>query len=658
MVYKFNVKLKSGYYWNGKPVARTMEVAGSSTLESFCRDILNSLDFDFDHMFAFCIGRNSYEGAPPYAEAAYRCKVKLFSLGLKKGDKFTLEYDFGDSWMFEIKVQDIQDRKGGETKIIASTGSVEQYPGADDWFGDEDDFPEDLEDDEEFPGESETSDGFSEQTAKRSSAANTSAPYHQFSLSDLYGIDMDIPGEDDTPEDDWDDDFPEDDWDDDDAPEDGWDDDDTPEDGWDDDDFPEDEWDDSMMMELPEWNYHVPDALYEAAYRYKKTKLWKKLHEEEIFAVEFRDGQIGYISIMGNAGEHLSIGLYIGVAALDSFRYICFDTPLFIESYYEMKEKYLQQDCLMMILEKKEFLSPEEIEDVKRYAASNGIRLSGKNAYVQFQKFVPHHYPWHLSSAQEEQYMLEGMEAAIALASCLKDQKPLALGLQEITPMTCELPLLKHDGERYLLNGTVTVPELPPAVYPTATNLNHKLIQKLRRMKRKEAVECKVVQFPEPIADEKDDVPYFPFCLVAVGEKSGYLFPPLLQEDYESHADDQANHLLQALADLKHKPAQFLVDDRRTSDLLKEAAQALGINIEFCDELPELEEALELLFEGSESSGDSDSPVEELTEIARMMVSLPESEIRQMPKSIRQDFKRMVETGILPDDLALQVGKN
>ena len=62
----------------------------------------------------------------------------------------------------------------------------------------------------------------------------------------------------------------------------------------------------------------ISDKLYELAFAYKKTKLWKILWESELFAVKFSDGRIGYISIMGNLGEYCALGLYIGEEGLNS----------------------------------------------------------------------------------------------------------------------------------------------------------------------------------------------------------------------------------------------------------------------------------------------------------------------------------------------------
>lgn len=44
------------------------------------------------------------------------------------------------------------------------------------------------------------------------------------------------------------------------------------------------------------------DKLYDAAFRYKKAKIWNKLWDTEVYALRLKSGEIGYISIMDNGG--------------------------------------------------------------------------------------------------------------------------------------------------------------------------------------------------------------------------------------------------------------------------------------------------------------------------------------------------------------------
>lgn len=56
------------------------------------------------------------------------------------------------------------------------------------------------------------------------------------------------------------------------------------------------------------------DKLYDAAFRYKKAGIWKKLWDNEVFAIKLTCGEIGYMSIMGKNGTYCALGLYMGEA--------------------------------------------------------------------------------------------------------------------------------------------------------------------------------------------------------------------------------------------------------------------------------------------------------------------------------------------------------
>ena len=55
--------------------------------------------------------------------------IALDELGLIEGQKFSLHYDFGDDWMFAIRVMKIEEvKRHRKPMLLGSKGSVEQYP--------------------------------------------------------------------------------------------------------------------------------------------------------------------------------------------------------------------------------------------------------------------------------------------------------------------------------------------------------------------------------------------------------------------------------------------------------------------------------------------------------------------------------------------------
>ena len=57
-------------------------------------------------------------------------------------------------------------------------------------------------------------------------------------------------------------------------------------------------------------NMILTDEMFEAAFRFRSICLWEKLTDSDVFAFRLSDGETGYCSVMGNAGEHFSLGFY------------------------------------------------------------------------------------------------------------------------------------------------------------------------------------------------------------------------------------------------------------------------------------------------------------------------------------------------------------
>ena len=127
----------------GRDVYRNIEICGNSTLNQLCQIILESFDFIDEHLYEFCMDNRMYseyayqsdpEGDEPSAD------ITLDEVGLCKGQKFALHYDFGDDWVFVISVQKIMTvAECSGPRVIKCKGNIEQYP---DWDYDEDEYDE------------------------------------------------------------------------------------------------------------------------------------------------------------------------------------------------------------------------------------------------------------------------------------------------------------------------------------------------------------------------------------------------------------------------------------------------------------------------------------------------------------------------------------
>ena len=139
----------------GRKAYRVITISGKETLDTLCEFILNVFDFSHEHLYEFCMDNkmysdNSYRYDPEGFDDAPSTNIKIDRIGLQKGQKFSLHYDYGDDWMFAITVQKIEEegRKSPPT-LEKSTGFVEQYPSYEDYEEEEDDDDDDDENEEE-----------------------------------------------------------------------------------------------------------------------------------------------------------------------------------------------------------------------------------------------------------------------------------------------------------------------------------------------------------------------------------------------------------------------------------------------------------------------------------------------------------------------------
>lgn len=142
--------------WTDDDVYRVLKVPTALDLDDLCGFILDSFDFDHDHLYTFTVKDEIYLSKDADLDKPWTTGIKLKELGLKVGDCLLLHYDFGDNWHFVISVlsdnafidftdtdltsmtvtasSKAQGRRSGrgnnkrEVVLIAGKGKIEQYP--------------------------------------------------------------------------------------------------------------------------------------------------------------------------------------------------------------------------------------------------------------------------------------------------------------------------------------------------------------------------------------------------------------------------------------------------------------------------------------------------------------------------------------------------
>ena len=270
------------------------------------------------------------------------------------------------------------------------------------------------------------------------------------------------------------------------------------------------------------------DKMYELAFRYKQTKLWKDMQDTEIFAVRLSDGEIGYCCVMGLLGEHISLAVYVGDEGFQSFRELAFreesddlEEPDFASVMLGASWAF-RQVCLQCSFENKDDMEDWDADAVRRYAKAHKIQLRGAHSFPNFVKYMRYRIPTGIETPEDERRICDALAGAIALAELLKTKRKSEIGLYLVDEETETLPLLTPGANGYTLSET-KVPEPWEEEWPEPAELDAESVAELRKLRKKGVYACEVFRLPGLIEEQRDadEAPYFPALLLCVETKSG-----------------------------------------------------------------------------------------------------------------------------------------
>lgn len=396
--------------------------------------------------------------------------------------------------------------------------------------------------------------------------------------------------------------------------------------------------------------------LYEAAFLYKKTKLWKKLWDNHLFALRLSSGEVGYVCVMGHAGEYCSVAVYPGEAGIRSYFKIA-EAELAFLPPFQAHEMILAQNCLQAALEVKDQLMPEELEEVQEYAAQHGTRLAGKNAYPQFIKYEPNRHPWHVVRREDIDMLWETLQACILLAQELENSRPEDLGIERLAPGAAFVPLFEVKGDRLISAGYAPLVH-DEKTFPAVEAANELALAAVRKLPKLGVWEAEVVRMPQPAQDDPKESPYYPLFLMAVESESGYMLPVEMVPDGDERPQSLLDSFAAALRTQKACPERILCRDLRTYRLLEDFCRKCGIDLEIADgELPALDEAQDYLWKDFGGADDDPEMDNWLEDMAEMILSIPASELKNAPAGMLADVKQLLVEGLFPKALAAKLEK-
>ncbi len=327
--------------------------------------------------------------------------------------------------------------------------------------------------------------------------------------------------------------------------------------------------------------------LYDLAERVKTLAPWEWMEEVDLFGVQNPEtGEIGFVSIMGMAGEHFAVSLYLG--------------PEGLEGFWEMEEggpladpqQILETPQLQASFEDRDELEKEDRETIKKL----GLKYRGRKAWPQFRCFRPGFLPWFVTS-EEARFLACALEQVLEVAPRVNENPDI---LFDDDDETDEVYLVRvpREPEGVLYWEERMIKIAPPQTQPIPLVLEPGLLDQAAKLKLVPlSLEMDFFSVPTPVM-EKGKRPFLPYMLMLADSQSGMLLGADLAQPeptVEAMWGKVPQSFIESCLQNGSIPEQITVRHERLYQLFFPLARTLKFKLNQSDELPALDAALEAM---------------------------------------------------------------
>jgi hypothetical protein len=325
--------------------------------------------------------------------------------------------------------------------------------------------------------------------------------------------------------------------------------------------------------------------LYDAAIEFKKMECWNWMWDSDIFGVQNPiSGEIGYCCVMGRAGEHFALAVYLGTEGLEGYLKIqSGEIPLSSTDVLHL------QNCLMASFEDRKFLQKKDLQVIKTL----GLEFRGRNSWPLFRSYRPGYYPWYLSS-DEAKYLTLALRQTIDVSLRFKND-PEMFNPPTENQYLVWVPEEEKDGLRW--GDEWLQPRPLEEAKIVAQPLDENQLERINRTITQRQGIWEIDSFYSPEAvKEKEERPYFPLVILWIEHHSGLILNCHLAKLTEG-VSNIPEQFLKLAENIKSLPQEILVKKEETFELLEPITCKLGIKLRSVKRLIAIEEAQNSMFE-------------------------------------------------------------
>ena len=325
--------------------------------------------------------------------------------------------------------------------------------------------------------------------------------------------------------------------------------------------------------------------LYDAAAAFKQAEPWTWLYDSDIIAVENpKDRKMGYCSVMGRAGEHYALGVYLGSEGLYGL--------------YELMENgdnipWHQalhiQNCLMCSFEDRDLLANGDRKQIKEL----GLSFRGRNAWPLFRRHEPGYIQRSITD-EECIFLTHALrQALIAADHVLNGQLRMNAEQGEIIVRYSE----KKDGKLEWFSKEVLL-EIPTVSYKPVIISDDVLIQKLKKAGSMGSVslQADIRYMASAVQEIKGERPYYPRVFLLAEQNSGQILDFELFQSIRDDVDITLNKLSSMFIE-NGLPKEIQVRSEAMASILDDLCKKTGIKLKLINELPAIDQMMEMMAE-------------------------------------------------------------
>jgi hypothetical protein len=324
--------------------------------------------------------------------------------------------------------------------------------------------------------------------------------------------------------------------------------------------------------------------LYDAAIDVKEMAPWGWMEETEVFGVQNPEtNDLGFVSVMGALGEHLSVAVYQGPKGLYGFWSLLHmeDTGTGVE--------ILRIPHLQASFGGRGELTERDREVIKRL----GLKFRGRQAWPLFRSYRPGYFPYYVE-AHEARFLTHALEQTLEVAPRIKEEpRILEPGAEE--EYLVRVAREERDG---LIWEDQVVSVLPPEPEPITMFMDSDALERLREIPRQPmSVEIDMFVYPARIGERGTRLRYA-YQLLAVESRSGFVLGSemLMPDPTEEAMYGQVPAIVaRLLARAGVVPREMRVRSPLLFQLLESLADDLRITVIETPKLPALDQAVDFV---------------------------------------------------------------